>query len=448
MGQGSGIGISGYDSFHFVVENLDRSREFYTKRFGFKEVARASPELAQRGQESVVYGAGDVRVCVSTPLSQTSKAARYLRRHPDGVMSISFNVESLDHTMAFLEKRGGTFLSEPLEAVDDRGGKYRSFEIATPLGDVAFRFVERKDFRGFAPGFVDSGVGNVGRPENDFGITSIDHVTSNGLTMQPIVGWYRDVRLGFEPFHQGDQLPHAGRHEGARAAAYGLGPQVDRDVGPGERREVRDQRAAPPLLPRVADRQVRRGQLRKRHPAHCVRRAGHRIRSVEELEEAQGGVHGGRTRRTSARLACASGAARAHQREARSSRSSSGCRFWSTGPTTSTCSRSSCVKRRRSTTSRVQGRSSMRSSSAREIQGSDTGTSVLSSRASSGRRPRRLLLLRRARELTRLSRPHPPNPPLRGREGGGGVGGGGGEGRSPDRRYFTHSLSARGEGRG
>jgi 4-hydroxyphenylpyruvate dioxygenase len=194
------IGIIGYDSFHFVVENLERSREFYTRRFGFKEVARSSPALSERGgQESVVFGAGDVRVCVSTPLTQRSKAARYLRRHPDGVMSLSFRVESLDHTMAFLDKRGGTFLSEPIEDKDERGGTYRSFEIATPLGDVAFRFVERKDYGAFAPGFVDSGLGNAGRPDNDFGIAAIDHVTSNGLTMQPIVAWYKDV-LGFEPF--------------------------------------------------------------------------------------------------------------------------------------------------------------------------------------------------------------------------------------------------------
>src|SRR5437773_881792 len=39
------IGIIGYDSFHFVVENLDRSRRFYTERFDFKEVARAGDEL-------------------------------------------------------------------------------------------------------------------------------------------------------------------------------------------------------------------------------------------------------------------------------------------------------------------------------------------------------------------------------------------------------------------
>ncbi len=141
------IGILGYDSFHFVVENLGRSREFYSRRFGFKEVARGGAELTLRGgQESVVFGAGDVRVCVSTPLSQKSKASRYLRRHPDGVRSLSFRVANLDHTMEFLDKRGGTFLSDPIDVRDDRGGRYRSFEIATPLGDVAFRFVERTDF--------------------------------------------------------------------------------------------------------------------------------------------------------------------------------------------------------------------------------------------------------------------------------------------------------------
>ncbi len=194
------LGLLGYDSMHFVVENLDRSRKFYSEKFDFKEVARAGDELTSRGgQQSVVFGAGDVRVCVSTPLGQQSKASRFLQRHPAGVMSLSFRVKNLDDTMAFLDARGGTFLSDPVEDRDSRGGSYRAVEIATPLGDVAFRFVERNDYRAFAPGFVDSGVGNQGKPDNVYGIQIVDHVTSNGLTMVPIVGWYRDV-LGFEPF--------------------------------------------------------------------------------------------------------------------------------------------------------------------------------------------------------------------------------------------------------
>ncbi|HWW87768.1 MAG TPA: VOC family protein [Vicinamibacterales bacterium] len=194
------LGVLGYDSFHFVVDDLDRSRRFYIDKLGFMEVARAGDKLAlDTGQQALVFGAGDVRVCVSTPLAQRSHAARYLRRHPAGVMSLSLRVECLDQAIAFLQERGGTFVSDPVEDTDAVGGLYRAVEIATPLGDVTFRLVERNGYGAFAPGFVDSGVGNAERFENVFGIQVIDHVTSNGLTMQPIVSFYREV-LGFQPF--------------------------------------------------------------------------------------------------------------------------------------------------------------------------------------------------------------------------------------------------------
>jgi 4-hydroxyphenylpyruvate dioxygenase len=194
------LGLLGYDSYHFVVENIERSKKFYTDVLDFKEVARASDDLVQRsGQQSIVFGAGDARVCVSTPLTQSSKAARYLKRHPAGVMSLSFRVKSLEHAIQFLEKRGGTLLADPFEAKDERGGTYKSVEIATPLGDVAFRFIERNDYRAFAPGFIDAGPGNSAKPDNRYGIAAVDHVTSNGLTMQPIIAFYKEV-LGFEPF--------------------------------------------------------------------------------------------------------------------------------------------------------------------------------------------------------------------------------------------------------
>lgn len=197
---GESIGITGYDSFHFAVENLERSRQFYVERFGFRELARAGDDLASRsGQQSIVLGAGDVRVCISTPLRQGSKASRYLKKHPAGVMSLSFTVRDLESAMAFLDKRGGTFLADPVEDKDESGGTYRSVEIATPLGDVAFRFVERKSYARFAPGFADVNEGHLSSPKNVYGIRQIDHITSNGLTMQPIIAWYRDV-LGMVPF--------------------------------------------------------------------------------------------------------------------------------------------------------------------------------------------------------------------------------------------------------
>src|SRR5260370_41299038 len=97
------LGILGFDSFHFAVENLDRSRVFYTERFDFDEIARASHRLVEKsGQVSAVFGSGDVRVCVSTPLHQDCRAARHLRRPPPRIMSLSFPRGDLARAYALL----------------------------------------------------------------------------------------------------------------------------------------------------------------------------------------------------------------------------------------------------------------------------------------------------------------------------------------------------------
>ncbi|MBX3226080.1 MAG: VOC family protein [Labilithrix sp.] len=276
---GEHIGITGYDSFHFVVENLERSRKFYLERFDFKEVARAGDELVQRGgQQASVFGAGDARVVVSTPLRQSSKAARFLKHHPAGVMSLSFRVTNLDETIAFLEKRGGTFLADPLEDKDESGGTYRSIEIATPLGDVAFRFVERKDYKRFAPGFVDVGGGHASNPVNMFGIRDIDHVTSNGLTMQPIIGWYRDV-LGMEPFW--DISFHTQDVAKARVSGSGLRSIVMWDPKSGVKFATNE-----PLRPHFRDSQIAKFVEDNKGPGvqHIAFAVDNIISSVEELK--------------------------------------------------------------------------------------------------------------------------------------------------------------------
>ena len=192
------LGIIGYDSFHYVVENIERSQKFYVDKLDFKLVARSSGDLARTtGQESRVFSAGNIRVCVSTPLRQDSQAARFLRRHPAGIMSLTFAVQDLDFTQKVLEERNATLLDDPFEYEDGNGGRYRGFDIATPFGDVFFRFIERKDFKAFAPGFED--VPDDGKPTNRFGFMDLDHVTSNFLTMAPAIAWLREV-LGMTQF--------------------------------------------------------------------------------------------------------------------------------------------------------------------------------------------------------------------------------------------------------
>src|SRR5512143_55751 len=172
------LGILGYDSFHFIVADLERSRRFYTEGLGFTEIARASAAKAERGGEaSRVFGAGQIRVLVSTPVRKDSRAARYLRIHPDGISSLAFRVRDVERAWAFLDTRGGTFLSE-IQTDEDGGGRFRTFSIATPLDDVTFRFIQRDGpYPRFAPEFENLGDGQP--RENLHGFATIDHVTSN-----------------------------------------------------------------------------------------------------------------------------------------------------------------------------------------------------------------------------------------------------------------------------
>jgi 4-hydroxyphenylpyruvate dioxygenase len=190
------LGLLGYDSFHFAVRDGHRSHGFYVDKLDFKNIASAGAALQERsGQRSTVYAAGDARVVVSEAITERSKAARYLKRHPAGVMSLAFRVRDAEHTMRVLEARGATVISELL--CDERdGGVYKSFEIATPLGDVNYRFIQRDQYPLFAPGFDNLAVDSA---PNRFGIAVIDHITSNMRTMAPFLLWLEHV-LGFQRY--------------------------------------------------------------------------------------------------------------------------------------------------------------------------------------------------------------------------------------------------------
>jgi len=210
-GRGAGLGIVGYDAYEFVVADLERSRRFYTGMMDVPEVARLGERAAAAsGEESVLFAAGKARCLCVSPRERGSAAERWLARHPDGVRRIGFRVRDAAHARSLLGERGATFTSGLVEASDGQGRPYRSFDIATPLGDVRFRFVERAS-DALPPGF-DPLPGAGERNANGFQV--IDHVTSNFLTLEPHVSWLRDV-MGFEEywrvhFHTADINPTRG----------------------------------------------------------------------------------------------------------------------------------------------------------------------------------------------------------------------------------------------
>lgn len=209
--KGSGLGIVGYDVYEFVVADLERSRKFYTEMMDVPETARLnSHEADRRGEDAVIFTAGKAQCVCVTPRERESAADRWLKRHPDGVRVVGFKVRDLKATHDVLQKRNATFCTDVVELSDNEGRPYRFFDIATPLGDVRFRFVERAA-DALPPGFVPQDTSSVG---NSNGFQVIDHITSNFLTLEPHITWLRDV-MGFEEywrvhFHTADINPDSG----------------------------------------------------------------------------------------------------------------------------------------------------------------------------------------------------------------------------------------------
>jgi 4-hydroxyphenylpyruvate dioxygenase len=175
------------------------------------EVARLDERAAaERGEDALLFTVGKARCVCVTPRERGSSADRWLGRHPDGVRLVSFRVRNLEATREVLAERGAAFCTEVVERLDDQGRAYRHIDIATPLGEVRFRFVERAA-DALPPGFSPL---EAGPQRNSNGFQVIDHITSNFLTIEPHVTWLRDV-MGFAEywrihFHTADITPESG----------------------------------------------------------------------------------------------------------------------------------------------------------------------------------------------------------------------------------------------
>jgi 4-hydroxyphenylpyruvate dioxygenase len=191
------LGLVRVEALHYYVHDLERSRSFYTEKLDFAEIGASGPTLEQGGrQRSAVFQAGGVRVICSAPLGEGGRAWRYLRKHPDGIGSVVFEVEDAERCFRLLDERGGTPVTDVQEHRDE-GGTLRTFNITTPLGDTTFRFVERRGYRGLYPGVVAHPTPLGGG--NAFGFGLVDHLTSNFQTMKPALLWMEHV-LGLEEF--------------------------------------------------------------------------------------------------------------------------------------------------------------------------------------------------------------------------------------------------------
>ncbi len=192
------LGIRRVESIHYYVRDLDRSRRFYCDLMDFAELGVSSPELSAAGkQKSVLFAAGDCRVICSAPVGEGGRAHRFLKKHPDGIGTIAYEVEDVEKTFRMLEERGGTPIDEVKWFDDGKGGKLGTFSITTPFGDTTFRFVQRDRYAPLFPGFLPHETPKGGK--NVFEIEQVDHITSNFQTMKPALLWMEHV-LGCQQY--------------------------------------------------------------------------------------------------------------------------------------------------------------------------------------------------------------------------------------------------------
>src|ERR1035437_1399120 len=189
--------IRAIDHVEFIVGNAKQSAYYYRSAFGFKLTGYAGLETGVRDRASYVLEQGKIRFVLTTPLVPEHPYQDHLALHGDGVRDISFEVDDVERAYRETTKRGAIGVQEPREVSDD-SGTYRTAAIKT-YGDTLHSFVDRKNYRGFAPGFrAVTKEDTIARPT---GLAAVDHVVGNvgWNQMNDWVKWYEEV-MGFYVF--------------------------------------------------------------------------------------------------------------------------------------------------------------------------------------------------------------------------------------------------------
>jgi 4-hydroxyphenylpyruvate dioxygenase len=195
MSQAPSLGIQRIEALGCYVRDLERTRSFLRDKLDLPEIGASSPEMERDDrQRGAVLRVGECALVLVEPAGAGGPAWRFLRRHPEGIGTLTFAVEDAARAFALIEERGGTPITDVLRFEDD-GGRLAMFSITTPFGDTTFRFEERDGYAAPLPGFVAHAAPRGG--QNRFGLGAVDHVTSNFQTMAPALLWMEHV-LGFE----------------------------------------------------------------------------------------------------------------------------------------------------------------------------------------------------------------------------------------------------------
>jgi len=194
--------LNGIDHVELWVGNAKQAAYFFTRAYGFTEVAYSGLETGVRDRTSHVLEQGRVRLVLTGALHSDSEIAGHHAHHGDGVKVIALSVPDVDHAYREAVERGATGLAEPHELTDEHG-TVRLADIAA-YGDTVHRFVDRSGYGGaFLPGYRAVERAEDAEPM----LLTIDHIVGNVElgAMQGWVAYYEDVFGMTEMIHFTDE---------------------------------------------------------------------------------------------------------------------------------------------------------------------------------------------------------------------------------------------------
>ncbi len=196
--------LHGIDHIELWVGNAAQAAYYFSRAFGFTQVAYAGLETGLRDRVSHVLQQGRIRLVLTGALGVGSEIAAHQHAHGDGVKVVALSVPDVEAAYREAVARGAAGLVEPFE-LRDADGFVRIADIAA-YGDTVHRFVARADYEGtFLPGFADvAHDGDARRPNL---LAGIDHVVANVELgeMERWVKYYEDVFGMVELIHFSDE---------------------------------------------------------------------------------------------------------------------------------------------------------------------------------------------------------------------------------------------------
>ncbi|MHB8512950.1 MAG: 4-hydroxyphenylpyruvate dioxygenase [Actinomycetota bacterium] len=166
--------ILGIDHVEFWVGNAKQAALYYSRAFGFREVAYAGLETGLRDRVTRVVKQGKIHFALTGTLVASSPISEHVALHGDGVRDIALRVPDCEEAYRVAIERGAIDVHPP-EVSEDENGKVVRAAIGT-YGQTIHSLIQRDNYTGpFLPGFREV---QDPAPESE-GLRAIDHIVGN-----------------------------------------------------------------------------------------------------------------------------------------------------------------------------------------------------------------------------------------------------------------------------